>query len=271
MNIKNNPDFYLSPSRANIFANKSLKEFIGTYVFGDKRPETRPMKRGKFLHELVYAVIDPSRMEALIDSNLKDLEKKEMQSIQKELEYILPNILDPKEVEKIAFEKELSSEKLRFKGICDIITPNLIIDVKTTGGDTSGEGYFRYSGDPYYLGFQEIMYKDIMNVEYNRKTSFKTILIGTGFPYEVMLCDTDGSWIGDLKDYLYGKVVPKYEAFLEELDNSLSEFEKDWFKSTDRSKDVYNKLIGKEFMSVHQTLIPTTWKIQELQLRLGYK
>lgn len=267
--ILDNKDFYLSPSRANAFCNYSRKKFINKYVFGDKKKATPAMEKGTLIHNLVYSIIKGNKDKFKVKHE-KEFKKTDYQYIEQELELVLPLITKRTEWKKAVIEQEVTLNEHRLTGIIDLLLPSQVIDIKTTSSSISSDKYFRYTGDPYGVGFQEIVYLKFIETLTGIKPAFYILLIQVTDPYDIKICELPDYWIKDLEKYFFDKVQPEYNKFILKLDSICSKYEKNWFKSIKRTDKIYKELYKNSLITLKQTMEIPQWKVQDLELKLGY-
>ena len=240
---------YLTYSKAKKIMTHNVFGFIKDYVLKEKPEQKESWKMGTDIHNLLYSlilgqhfdeqfVVEPEKWKTKKECGFTIEEQKQAfqkEAKEKNLSPVKHSFLIYKEQlerkfktskllqklkenkDKIKFETEIVNDKYSMSGIIDIMTPNTIIDVKTTGREVECDSFFKWQEKIFAI--QEVLYKFLVKKEFGEEKlrDFYFICIQTVHPYEITFNKLNPEISGKADEWFFRVIYPRYLDLIEKI------------------------------------------------------
>ena len=299
----NKPNFKskwrLTPSKATLF-NSGLWSFIRRYHLEELTEPTPAMEKGKLYHELIYKVIRgeeqdiecmPTEWQTKRECGILITEQKENYRYEREKQgkflieigdidfcnsFLLNHkynslIVSLKKEHKenpLCFEVAKESEDYNIAGVADIVSKDLIIDIKTSGKDISTpESFIKFN--EVSLAFQDIIYRKL----FEKEVVF--IVVGTAWPYLIHSFKLEPYFLNSVENLFIETVLRNYNLFRKKIKKAGEKKftinpKKSGVKEKERVMENFFKLLGNKLINTEiQTAEVSMFAQQSIERELN--
>lgn len=298
-----NPMF-LTPSKAGKIVSGNW-DFLQSYLFKLKLPQTPVMELGTLVHEMFYSLIrtggDPCQLIEIPDEwktkkecglSVADQKKKFFEDNEKEKRLCYPSKLKEVvnhmrfQIELNPMIKEFTTDKCfrtevviedndkELAGILDIMSNEREFDIKTTSkAFSSADEFIKWNEGGFAV--QQVIYEHLVDSLAIRRLQkpLLFIVIQLSWPFKIMVMELSPELVDLTRKYFWGHIYPQWrkvskilkEHFIKE--SEIKEF------SFDDSVKTWKKLheigVVKHFGSVFYAK-PTGWHMSQLQKEVDF-
>ena len=230
---------YLTPSKV-YSLNNGIYGFLTTYALGERSESSEAQEKGSLIHEIFYNLItedkdftfmpEKFRTKKECGFTIKDQEEAFLERAKQDNLLIVPNsvipVLESLKLQfkinkffqslvqdykdgKLEFEVAKEDDTNKIAGIADIVTDDLIIDIKTMSKPNIDENNFAKWSERSFAT-QQVIYQSLFGGK-----RFLFLCIQTIYPYEVRINRIEDSYIRIVKDWIVNIILPKYLKIVE--------------------------------------------------------
>ena len=258
-------DHYLSYSRCYSFYN-DFPLFTKNYILREREFKANPSQD---LHRAIYFLfMDPEKI-VYVDRKSKSDDNENSVVLNKSKKPLIDNIQRffnlkqnedlKKAFEQKLFEKRLISDKMKIQGVPDVVSDELIIDMKFMDERTFMKSKVRY-------GVQQYFIERLMKENYGDSPNFEFLLTNPASPYKSLRVYFPDEWIEEIKFHI-DKTEENYFKTVDEIENGLGIqiFHRTSEMSEDEKVKIMNHLTDTGRLVVKKEIHPSGWDYKELE------